>query len=511
MQVQMKNIAFYIMAAGCMWLAGCSVKEKILDEQDGSQLVSDPKNIESLVSPAYAYLRDLQNRSGVWGTLEGTTDELAWPARGSDWVSPDLQTLYTHEYTPTNSYIRNTFNSFMLGITKCNVALQYLAQFPADDKVNTYVAEVKFIRALCMFRLADCFGQFPFREYQEYDYSTYPQILSREQAITRTVAELQEIIPQLKTKAQLPYGRVSKAAAQMLLANVYLNHQVHTGTAKWNEAIAQCDAIINSGEYLLADDYWKMFQYNNAAYLHSTESILSVIYDETLALTGADWVRITLHYNQKFGNFSSLFNGCCTSPEFVNTWDTTDLRFKDTRNIATLGFNQGLLMGQQYSPGGAALKTRTGELLSFTKDFSIKNSKEQQGVRVLKFAPNPSTTNTAAAGNDFPYYRLADTYLMRAEARMRNGDKAGAMADINTLRSKRKRTLLTDLTLTDIFNERGYELYWEGNRRTDMIRFGNYTAARSEKSTVTPDYKILLPIPLSAIEANPNLKQNPGY
>lgn len=508
----MKKIAFYIVfAAGLVSMAGCSVKEKILDEQDGTQAVLDPKNIESLVSPAYAYLRDLQNRSGVWGTLEGTTDELAWPARGSDWVSPDLQTLYTHEYTATNSYIRNTFNSFMLGITRCNVALMYLTKFPSDDKVNTYIAEVKFIRALCMYRLADNFGHFPFREAEEYDYSSYPQILDRQQAVSRIIAELNEIIPQLKTKSQLPYGRVSKAAAQMLLANVYLNHQVLTGTAKWTEAVAQCDAIISSGDYKLADDYWAMFQYNNGAYLHSTESILSVIYDETIALTGADWVRITLHYNQKFGNFASLFNGCCTSPEFVNTWDTTDVRFKDTRNKAALGFNQGLLIGQQYSPAGVALKTRTGEDLIFTKDFSISNSKEQQGVRVLKFAPNPSTTNTGAAGNDFPYYRLADTYLMRAEAKLRNGDNAGALSDINTLRTKRNRPALAAVALSDILKERGYEFYWEGNRRTDMIRFGTYTAARSQKASVTPDYKILLPIPISAMEANPNLKQNPGY
>lgn len=507
----MKKI-YIILSVFVLSLNACSVNEEILDEVNGNNVVSDSKNVEMIVAPAYAYLRDLQNRSGVWGTLESVTDELAWPARGSDWVTPDLQALFTHDYAPTNTYVRNTWNSFMLGITRCNVALQYLSASPQSEKTDAYIAEVKFIRALCMYKLTDNFGKFPFREYTETDYSKTPVILTREQAVERIIKELNEIIPVLKNKADVPYGRVSKAAAQMLLANVYLNHEVYTGKTKWTETIKVCDDIINSGQYQIADDYWGLFQYDNAKYLHSTESILSVIYDETNGLTGSVWIPITLHYNQKFGNFTGLWNGCCTTPTFVDTWDFDDKRFSDKRLISQLGFNQGFLIGQQYSPAGVALKTRTGDPLIFTKEFSIKNSKEEQGVRVVKFAPNPSTTNTSNAGNDFPFYRLSDTYLMRAEAKFRSGDEAGALVDLNYLRhTKRGQPAYTSLDLDKILNERGYELYWEGNRRTDLVRFKKYTAARAEKDFVTPDYKILLPIPLSAIEANSTLTQNPGY
>ncbi|MNS81919.1 SusD family protein [compost metagenome] len=101
---------------------------------------------------------------------------------------------------------------------------------------------------------------------------------------------------------------------------------------------------------------------------------------------------------------------------------------------------------------------------------------------------------------------------MRAEAKFRAGDEAGALVDINYLRNtKRGQPAYTTLDLDKILNERGYELYWEGNRRTDLVRFKKYTAPRAEKNFVTPDYKILLPIPLSAIEANSTLTQNPGY
>ncbi|GAB1464497.1 RagB/SusD family nutrient uptake outer membrane protein [Pedobacter sp.] len=506
----MKKIFIYIFAT--VILTGCTdLKEEILNEQDGNKALSNVENMGTVVAPAYAYLRDIQSRTGVWGTILATTDEMAWPARGSDWVNANQQTLTTHEYTPQNTYIRNTWNSFLIGITKSNIALYYLDKYPQTEEVKLYTAEVKFVRALCMFLLNDNFGKFPFRESSELDYSGLPGILTRETAVPRMVQELKEIIPVLKKKTEVPYGRISKAAAQMLLAKIYLNYKVYLNQDKWQEVITLCDDIISSGQYVLADDYWGLFQYDNAQYGYNTESILSIVYDEKLGLTGSVWIPITLHYNQKFGNFTSLWNGCCTTETFYDTWNTTDTRFKDTRLISKLGFNQGFLVGQQYSVAGVALKTRTGEPLVFTKQFDINNSSEQAGVRVVKYAPDPLTSNTGAAGNDFHFYRLADTYLMRAEAKFRNGDAAGALTDINTLRAKRNQTALASVDLTKIYNERGYELYWEGNRRTDMIRFGTYTAARDNKNYVTPNYKILLPIPNTALEANPELKQNPGY
>ncbi|WAC42373.1 RagB/SusD family nutrient uptake outer membrane protein [Pedobacter sp. SL55] len=506
----MKKIIICLLAT--VFFTGCTdLKEEILNEQDGSKTLNDIENMGTVVAPAYAYLRDIQNRSGVWGTILATTDEMAWPARGSDWVNANQQTLTTHEYTPQNTYIRNTWNSFLIGITKANLALYYLDRYPQTEEVKLYQAEVKFVRALCMFLLNDNFGKFPFREFSQLDYSASPQILTRETAVPRMIQELTEIIPVLKKKTEVPYGRISKAAAQMLLAKIYLNYKVYLNQEKWQEVIALCDDIINSGQYKIADDYWALFQYDNAKYGYDTESILSVIYDENLGLTGSVWVPITLHYNQKFGSFTSLWNGCCTTETFFDTWNTSDLRFKDTRLVSKLGFNQGFLVGQQYGVDGTALKTRTGEPLIFTKQFNINNSSEQAGVRVVKYAPDPLTKNTGAAGNDFHFYRLADTYLMRAEAKFRNGDASGALGDINILRAKRSQAALLSVDLEKIYNERGYELYWEGHRRNDMVRFGTYTAARDNKNYISASYKVLLPIPISALEANPELKQNTGY
>jgi starch-binding outer membrane protein, SusD/RagB family len=511
-----------LVAIFALFAASCTdLQEEILDEQDGAKLVSDVKNVEMIVAPSYAYLRDLQSRSGVWLAIEACTDEVAFPTRGANWNSADYRTLFTHDYDSKNGYIKNTWNSFLIGMTKCNVSLQYLEQLEQTDVVKGYIAEVRFIRALAMYMLNDCFAQVPFREASEYDYFKQPQILTRAQAIERIIKELNEIIPVLKTKAQVPYGRISKAAAQMLLAKVYLNYQVYTGTApaftdgtaKWDETIALCDQIISSNQYVLADDFWKLYLADNAAYSAATETILPIIYNTAVSLGGAAWVNQTLGYNQTFGNYSSLWNGCCTTPDFLTTWDVNDPRYKDDRLKSKCGFNLGFLVGQQYNIAGVALKTKTNLPLVFTPDFSISNSVEEAGVRVVKYAPDPATVNPGNSENDYQYFRLADVYLMRAEAKLRKGDADGALADINVLRAKRNVATYSkaELTLDKILNERGFEFYWEHHRRNDLIRFNKFCSARYQKPNLTPGYKVIFPIPLTALEANPSLKQNPGY
>lgn len=518
----MKKIYMLLLSAALM--ASCTdLKEEILDEQNGSAVVSDPKNVGMVVSPSYAYLRDLQSRSGVWLAIESCTDEVAFPTRGANWNNADYRTLFTHDYDQLNGYIKNTWNSFMIGMTKCNVSLLNLAQLPQSDEVKTYTAEVRFIRALCMYQLNDLFGQFPFRESTEYDFSQLPKIYSRKDAVVRIESELKEIIPLLKQKGEVPYGRVTRAAAQMLLAKLYLNNQVYTGTApsfsdgtgRWDDVISVCNDIIGSGKYLLADDYWKLYLSDNAAYSNQTETILPIVYNAAAGIGGTPWVNQTLGYFQTFGTYTSQnWNGCCTTPTFFDTWDQTDPRFRDDRLKSKTGFNLGFLFGQQYNAAGVALKTKEGSLpLIFTKEFSIQNSPEAAGIRVVKYAPDPATAYPGSSENDFQYYRLTDVYLMRAEAKLRKGDAAGALADMNAVRTARNFKQLTsdELTLDKIYNERGYEFYWEGSRRNDMVRFNKYCLARYEKSSETPTYKILFPIPASALEANPTLVQNPGY
>jgi len=257
-----------------------------------------------------------------------------------------------------------------------------------------------------------------------------------------------------------------------------------------------------------------MFQKNVTEH---PEFILRIPMDDNVDMgSGSVWVNFTLHYSQTFGNITSTWNGPSTTSTFFNTWDkVNDARYHDDRIKAECGFNQGFLVGQQYGLDGTALKQRDGSPLIFVPEVNLQSSPENAGIRVVKFAPNSTTKFQFNSPNDVPIMRISDIYLIRAEAKLRNGDAAGALADVNYLRSKRSaagKTLpaLASVTLDDILKERGYELYWEGLRRQDLIRFGKFGDAWQEKP-VTAATKILFAVPTSAISVNANLTQNPSY
>ncbi|WP_295356265.1 RagB/SusD family nutrient uptake outer membrane protein [uncultured Prevotella sp.] len=515
----MKKIYYLMATALIAGATSCTnLHEEILDEQNGQQLVSNPDNLMSVIAPAYINVREI-----FFKNFELTTDELCIPARGSDWKSSNTQPLVLHDFKSTNTNIRYIWRNTTAGISACNTALLIMADLEQTPAVTQCRAEMLFIRALLMFTLNDAFGQVPYREYTETDFSKYPQLLNRKEACEVIERDLLSIIPTMKQKGEVEYGHATKAAAQTLLAKLYLNWQVFTGTSpeftdgtqRWSEVIALCNDIINSGKYKLADDWWELFSADNAKYGDQTETIFPLINDIKAGVSGDSWMSNVLHYNQTFGPYTRLNNGFCTTPEFLATWDPTDPRYSDDRMKAQTGFNLGFLEGVQYDVNGNELKTRKGETLNYTRDFPLYDCPENGGVRVVKYAPNMNATSSSSSDNDVQYYRLTDIYLMRAEAKMRSGDKTGALEDLNTIRRTRgvKEVSAAEFTLDKIYNERGYEFYWEvgENRRMDMIRFGHFFEARTTKPNVTESYKYVFPIPEEALQGNPNLKQNAGY
>ncbi len=508
------NLLFKVMVLfAAISLVSCTkLNEKVFDEVLDTSLINDPANAPGLVNPAYATLRKLNEFWGVWGLQEACTDEAMFPTRGTDWYdNGSWQAFHLHTWTAQHTIVGSAWNVILQGISRANTGIYYLKQFPSSADIDEYIVELRFLRAYYVYLANDFWGQTPFRDWDETDYSIPPKVMNRQEATQWLITELTEIIPSMKTKSQVPFGRATKAAAQTLLAKVYLNQEVYTGTADWPDVITQCTNVINSGDYTIAPDYWAQFQYDNP---DTEEAIFTIIHNDNYDEGGGGvWVNFTLHYAQTFGNYTSLWNGGCITKTYWDTWtktDDADARKYDARIKPVCGFNQGFLVGQQYGPDGTALTTRDGSPLVFVPDVNLKNASEAEGVRVIKFAPNPQTTRQFNEGNDFFAFRISDVYLMRAEAELRNGDEAAALADVNAIREKRNATPRTSLTLDDIYNERGYELYWEGKRRQDMIRFGTFNKAMSEKP-VTPDYTSLFPIPQSALDVNPNLVQNPGY
>ena len=497
-------------------LVSCTdLQEKVLDEQLGTNLVSDPNNVEALINPPYASLRRTIEWYDYWALQEVSTDEVIIPARGTDWYdNGDWQKLHLQTWTADHVRLKNVWEVLNQGVSRSNTAIYYIGKFPQTATTTQYINEARFLRSYYMYLLCDLFGQVPFREAEDVDFSVAPTVLSRKATADKIISELTAIMPNLKSKTDVGSARVTVGAAQALLAKVYINYEVWAGVKKYTEAIAACNDLIGSPNYAIATDYWTMFQKNVAEH---PEFILRIPMDDMVDMgSGSVWVNFTLHYSQTFGNLTSTWNGPSTTSTFYNTFDkVNDARYQDNRIKAECGFNQGFLVGQQYGLDGTALKQRDGSPLIFVPEVNLQSSPENAGIRVVKFAPNSATTHQFSSPNDVPIMRISDIYLIRAEAKLRNADAAGALADINLLRSKRSaagKTLpaLASVTLDDILKERGYELYWEGLRRQDLIRFGKFGEAWQEKP-VTAATKVVYAIPTSAKDVNKNLTQNPGY
>ena len=215
---------------------------------------------------------------------------------------------------------------------------------------------------------------------------------------------------------------------------------------------------------------------------------------------------MTLHYDQN----PSGWNGFTTLAEFYNSFEDGDERkgiapTPDGTNFSGLG--RGFLAGDQVNDNGdPVLNSRQGNVqLSFSSDVKIAGAKTDEGIRVIKYHPSD-------AGN-YILLRYADVWLMKAEAVMRGGTNPGgtsALDMVNTLRTARGASSLASLDEATMLAERGRELYWEGIRRTDQVRFGTFTSTWHDKDN-TEDHRVLFPIPQQALDSNPNLSQNTGY
>jgi hypothetical protein len=181
------------------------------------------------------------------------------------------------------------------------------------------------------------------------------------------------------------------------------------------------------------------------------------------------------------------------------------------------GLKVGFLIGQQYGAGGVALKDRKGHPLVFTREVKLQETDastlEVTGIRVVKYPPDMTSKDTKSgnnANNDYVFLRYADVLLMKAEALLRTSNPAGALLIVNDLRVTRGATIWKSINLDNLLDERGRELYWEGWRREDLIRFGKFLDTWQLKPSDDPKY-LLFPIPVDDLAVNPNLKQNPGY
>ncbi len=459
----------------------------------------------SVYSSVRSYFDDMYEMNQI------SSDEGVIPVRGSDWFDNGEHLEVHRQGWTANSVVgqrevNGIWNSQYAGIARANIVLEALDKvtIPGQAAVK---AELRALRALFYYNLMDFYGGVPI--------ATDTKVENR---AAKTRAEVFAFVEtELKAaRADLPktwasqYGRMTQGAADAILASMYINAQVFTGTvsasgialgaAKWTEASAAADAVINSGTYTLEADYRNNF---NATNQNSKENILVM---RNKATNGLGYFRQygALHYNSFAGGGG--WNGFSIVEQTYNKFDAADTRRSQ------------ILAGPQVDLfTGAPVNDRTGARLVFTPVIAdITSANEGEGVRLYKF-PLDAARASQNSGNDYSVYRLAEMYLIKAEAQNELGNTPAALALVNTIRERAFSPAkpLVGLTQTQlrqaIFDERVFELIGEGKRRQDQIRQGTYTSGTWFGKTATPAYKVILPIPQSQIETNSLLKQNPGY
>jgi len=345
-------------------------------------------------------------------------------------------------------------------------------------------------------------------------------------------------------------------AGQTLLAKLYLNAGVYSGTNQWTKVITACDEVINSGKYSLESNYFANFNVENSG---SKEFIFAIPYDQVFFQNFNLAVR-TLHYGsqQTYNLTAQPWNGFCTLEEFYNSYDNADLRKGDVGTVTGPAVKRGnFIAGYQYKAGGgkvtddgfevpqpgrlpvALLGDPDGAPLNFGNIGSTQpqinelgpQAYRQSGVRIGKWeiALGSQPNNMS---NDYAVFRYADVLLMKAEALWRSGNTAQALVLVNLIRARAGVPNLTSLDgpvsfdLTggsiaggELLNEIGREMFAENHRRQDLIRWGLFTQVAKWALPYynpgdimkTGSYTTLYPIHKDKLSANPNLVQNPGY
>jgi hypothetical protein len=514
-------------------MASCSLKEQILDTVTASSVQADSTLLQNIVYTPVSQLPIMGEWFDMWGLQEMCTDEAMWPTRGTDWYDGGAwQQIYTLSTNPQHVQINNAWNHMSNALTYCNTASAALLTAKTSPALlQRYSGMTDFMRTYYEYVMYDLWRIFPYRDPKNADFSVAPTYYNGTAGFNFLVSNAKKAYSEMISRDDAPYGEPNKDAALMLLAKLYLNKGVYTGTANYDSCLYYVNQIIATGHYALANDYFAMFLPNNASRYKAAddEAILVGVNDDSRS-HGFDWnnvwVQPCFHYNQTFnGNYPSNWNGGATTPFYLrNTWYTgtdtaQDVRWKDNRFYSTTGVYIGFNNGVQHDGQGNIIKTRSGAPLNYTDTISLTSSPENFGVRILKYYPRLTGVIPTRINNSYIIWRYADVLLMKAECLARSTtqqDLPGAMALVNQIRAKRNAPLVSATTQPDVLNkiyvERGLELYWEGLRRDDRIRFGTFLNARTDFPGTTNTNDYIYPIPQSAIDgSNGSLHQNPGY
>ena len=445
---------------------------------------------------------------GYWQLQELPTDEAI-----IGWGDIGLPELNTQTWSASNPFVNAMYSRIYYQVAQANEFLRETTDAKVDSRgasadlkaqIHQYRAEARFLRALSYWHAVDLFGNVPLTD-ESTPLSSLPRQAPRAEVFNFVESELKAVRPLLPAKSTgNNYARASQAAVDMVLAHLYLNAKVYTGTDRYADARAAAEAVIAAG-FVLDPNYKHLFAADNNT---SAELIFTVPQDGVHTRT---WGGMTYLIHAGVG-------GNMNPSDFGIDGGWWGLRLRSpvpARFAAEPSSANDVRASIMFTNGQSLVASSVGD---FSKGYGFpKYSNRTSGGAAGSNATFPDT--------DYPMFRLADAYLIYAEAVARGagGSVATAVGYINALRqraygSTAGNIAAADLTPQFVLDERGRELTWEGFRRQDLVRFGQFSDAGvwewkggTPAGAVTPKFHDLYPIPANELAANPTVKQNPGY
>lgn len=445
-----------------------------------------------------------------WNAQELPTDEAVCV-----WGDSGLPDFHNGNWTSSNVLLLGLYNRSIYQITLANSFIREASDanlakrgITGDDltEAKYYRAEARFLRAYQYWSLMDLFGNPPFVDENSPIGKTLPPQIKRADLFKYVESELLDIIPLLKAARTNEYARADQGAAWALLARLYLNAKVYTGTDRSTDAITYASKVIGAG-YKLLTEYKNLFTADNN--LNNTEIILPVAYDAV--------------NTQNYGGTTFIINSSVSAAMGPALYGIPNGGWSGNHTTQvlpqTFGDYSGATDKRAMFYTTSPVTENTDDLTTFTSGFGI-----EKFTNLNSDGTTPSTANVYTS-TDFPLFRLAEMYLTYAEAVLRGGtggSNAQAIEYINDLRERAYGNTsgnVTSLSLNDVLNEKMREMYWEATRRTDLIRYGKFTGdsyvwpfkGGVKAGTSIEDYRSIYPLPATDVTANPNLKQNPSY
>jgi hypothetical protein len=544
-----KHSVAALLACALMATSACTkLDEKDYSDYTTADYYNNQNEVLSAVLRPYTHTNAWITSSGqvgYWRVSELAGDQLAWPIKGVDgqdngnWIRLHYHTWIIDD----QDIVLNPWNLMYTGVGYCNDPIANLeARSAASMGISEtdrqgYIAELHLLRAFYYLKLMDLYGNIPV--VTTVGTPLNPPTVQRADVFKFIEQEILDNVEKVPNLSPATIGRMSKAGAYAMLAELYLNAEKWTGTARWADCIAACDKLINSqvgsqtgGNMALDPDINSTYSNTNE---NSSEIIFSIAYDFQKSTFRCNFNSDFYHFNEQFiyDGTQNGNNGIVLIPGVYSKYKDNDLRKKAW-----------FLAGPQYyltDPTKPVLGYReyTGKPLVFVDNIrknitlqpgqdpnslpsDMTTGEENSGIRFNKYKPGRSS-DAHYFSNDWAVYRLTWIYFAKAEALMRQNGGAATQEAVDLINACKKRAFsaadwpaeaytTSTLTLDELLEERGREFIFEGWRREDLIRFGKFVTGSWWDHKPTGDAnRELFPIPLTVISNNSNLKQNPGY